>query len=35
LRVSFHRWLGGVDRTLLHGGCEAVQLLGLALLALF
>jgi adenosylcobinamide-GDP ribazoletransferase len=35
LRVFFHRWLGGVDRTTLHAGCEAVQLLGWALLAAF
>ena len=35
LRVFFHSWLGGVDRTTLHAGCEAVQLLGLALLAAF
>jgi adenosylcobinamide-GDP ribazoletransferase len=35
MRVFFHRWLGGVERTTLHAGCEAVQLLGWALLAAF
>lgn len=35
LRVFFHRWLGGIDRTALDAGCEATQLVTLALLAAF
>jgi adenosylcobinamide-GDP ribazoletransferase len=35
LRVFFHWWFGGVERTTLAAGCEAVQLLVLALLAAF
>lgn len=35
LRVLFHRWIGGIDRTAVDATCEATQIATLALLASF